>query len=68
MASSRKVRIYGKQRRELDIALMVQVLIMLGRELHQRQQEEAGSQAAAGSGQPAAPGIAEVADMEAEAS
>lgn len=37
MARSRNIRIYGKQRKELDADLMVQILIMLGHELEERE-------------------------------
>jgi hypothetical protein len=40
LAASRQVRIYGSQRSELDVDVMVQVLILLGRELEQRARQD----------------------------
>jgi hypothetical protein len=40
LAASRRVRIYGTQRSELDVDVMVQVLILLGRELEQRARQD----------------------------
>lgn len=39
MAASRRVRIYGKQRKELDADVMVQVLILLGYELDKQEHQ-----------------------------
>lgn len=44
MAASRRVRIYGSQRSELDVDVMVQVLILLGQELEQRTHQERSTQ------------------------
>jgi hypothetical protein len=35
-----RIRVYGKQRKNIDPALLAQVVILLGRHLHQQRQHE----------------------------
>jgi hypothetical protein len=40
MSRQYRIRVYGKQRKDIDPALLAQVVILLGRHLHHQQQQQ----------------------------
>jgi hypothetical protein len=40
MARQYRIRVYGKQRKDIDLALLAQVVILLGRQLQQQRQRQ----------------------------
>ena len=44
MGRQYRIRVYGKQRKDIDPALLAQVVILFGRHLHQQQQQHQSTQ------------------------
>jgi hypothetical protein len=47
MSRQYRIRVYGKQRKDIDPALLAQVVILFGRHLHQQQQQQSTQDATA---------------------